>query len=197
MNLISPEKIVEAMNNRAAIIVDSFNEFIAPGECFLSVGDGDGYVTSEVQSRCGIKGRGIDLKIDLPIPRAPDVPLDIYDGVNMPYGDNSFDVVAAIFVLHHCNDPVSVFSEMKRVTKKKIIIVEDTYRNWIEHLLVCIIDYIENKFFSKDMNIPLNFQTAQEWEKQFTEQGLNIKKSKRFHTYKLLPVRHQVFCLTL
>ena len=82
MNLISPEKIVAAMNNRAATIVDSFNEFIAPEECFLSVGDGDGYVTSEVQSRFGIKGRGLDLKIDHANLRAPGVPLDTYDGVN-------------------------------------------------------------------------------------------------------------------
>lgn len=179
---------------RAVKIVDQFAAFLDPGESYLSVGDGDGYVTAEAQQRCRVGARGLDLRIDMPF-RAPGVPLDYYDGGRMPYADKSIDVVTAVFVLHHCDQPEAVLAEMQRVARKKIIIIEDVYRNRLERMMVCLLDYLENRMVSSGMNIPLHFRKATEWEELFRQQGLKLVLSRRFALLKLLPVRHQVFCL--
>lgn len=44
---------------------------------------------------------------------------NIYD---MPYEDNSFDLVTCTEVLEHINEPIKVFKEVLRVSKKYIII---------------------------------------------------------------------------
>jgi SAM-dependent methyltransferase len=40
-----------------------------------------------------------------------------WDGLNMPFGDNSFNTLMATEVLEHCPDPMQVINEMKRVLK--------------------------------------------------------------------------------
>lgn len=40
-----------------------------------------------------------------------------WDGVTMPFADNSFDTLMATEVLEHCPDPARIVNEMKRVLK--------------------------------------------------------------------------------
>jgi SAM-dependent methyltransferase len=40
-----------------------------------------------------------------------------WDGITMPFGDNSFDTLMATEVLEHCPNPNSIILEMKRVLK--------------------------------------------------------------------------------
>ncbi len=40
-----------------------------------------------------------------------------WDGITMPFGDNSFDTLMATEVLEHCPDPNRIINEMKRVLK--------------------------------------------------------------------------------
>jgi len=40
-----------------------------------------------------------------------------WDGINMPFADNSFDTLMATEVLEHCPDPNRIINEMKRVLK--------------------------------------------------------------------------------
>lgn len=188
--------IKNIIKKRAKIIIDQFDDYIEPKTTYLSVGDGDGHVTAYLQDRCDVKGRGVDVDVTMPI-RTIKVPLDCYDGKKLPYEDNSFDSVSAIFVLHHCDDVNQVLEEMIRVSRKKVIIIEDIYRNWLEYKIVCFFDYIENRSVSKDMNIPFNFKKVSEWEKLFKEKRLVIKKSKGFTIFKIIPVRHHVFCLDI
>uniref|UniRef100_A0A6C0EAU0 Methyltransferase type 11 domain-containing protein n=1 Tax=viral metagenome TaxID=1070528 RepID=A0A6C0EAU0_9ZZZZ len=49
----------------------------------------------------------------------------IFDGKNIPYDDNTFDIVLCSFVLHHTNTWKKLLLEMKRVAKY-VIIVENT-----------------------------------------------------------------------
>ena len=70
MNFFKNEqKYIKIMSKRAKGIVDQFDEFIAPGESYLLVGDGDGFVTAEAKHRCGLEARGLDLKIQVPLSR--------------------------------------------------------------------------------------------------------------------------------
>ena len=48
----------------------------------------------------------------------------IADGANLPLDDNSFDLVISAFAFHHIENPLTVFNEMIRVSKKYLIISE-------------------------------------------------------------------------
>ena len=53
------------------------------------------------------------------------------DATVLPFKDNSFDVVFCSNLLHHVGEPVSVVKEMKRVSKKYVILLEPNRSNFI------------------------------------------------------------------
>lgn len=185
------------LDNRANRIIDGFESFVEKGESFLSVGDGDGCVAERTIHRCGLVPQGLDVKVDIKYQRSTEVPLDYYDGTKMPYADNSFDVVAAIFVLHHCNEADKVLAEMARVARKKVIIIEDVYKTFFGKWIVCAMDYIGNRFVSSDVNMPFHFNTVSGWEKEFAKHSLKIERSNRLKILRFYPIKHHVFCMTL
>ncbi|GAF81267.1 unnamed protein product, partial [marine sediment metagenome] len=179
-------------NYRANQIINTFSFFIQPGESMLSVGDGDGYVSMRIKEKTGIEVQGLDI---LPHQeyRVIGVPLTLYDGNNIPFPDKSFDITAGIFLLHHCEDD-TILKEMIRVSKKKIIIVEDVFNNSLERLGLRIFDCVENRTFSSEMPIPHNFRKLKQWEKIFKLRDLELVRSTQFRALPL-PVRNQSFCL--
>ena len=53
----------------------------------------------------------------------------IYDGGRFPFPDNSFDVIICAFVLHHIPNYLETLEEIQRVTRKSVLIFEDTPKN--------------------------------------------------------------------
>jgi SAM-dependent methyltransferase len=59
----------------------------------------------------------------------------VMDGRYLGFFDNSFDIVMSSQLLHHVDDPSYVISEMKRVSKKYIVIIEPNRNNPLMLLL--------------------------------------------------------------
>ena len=158
----------------------------------LSVGDGDGYVSLRIKEKIGVEIQGLDI---LPYQeyRVIGVPLTLFDGKNIPFSDESFDITAGIFLLHHCKDD-TILKEMIRVSRKKLIIVEDVFNNSLERLGLQIFDCVENRTFSPEMPIPHNFRNLVQWKKIFKTFNLELVWSTQFRALPL-PVRNQSFCL--
>ena len=185
-------------NFRSGRILEQMDLFLTPGETILSVGDGPGDVSRAMQNKFSVKVQGLDIVDWAQIfrtPRTPDVPLELYDGKTIPYADNSFDVSVAIFVLHHCDDPESILREMIRVSRKKIVIIEDIYDNRLEKAIVCLMDYIENKASFISASVPFNFRTPSQWGQIFDQHNLELIKSTEFKFSQYWPVRHHAYCL--
>ena len=75
-----------------------------------------------------------------------------YDGVNIPYDDNSFDLISMFMVFHHVNRPNELMSEIKRVTKKGGLILlreHDTENNNMYKKLFTLEHYLYNIFYDK------------------------------------------------
>jgi ubiquinone/menaquinone biosynthesis C-methylase UbiE len=53
------------------------------------------------------------------------LPRVLYDGLTLPFADESFDVVLLAFVLHHCPDPLAVLREAVRVSRGRVLVLED------------------------------------------------------------------------
>jgi SAM-dependent methyltransferase len=91
----------------------------------LEVGCGTGDVLAALRARgVGTSHRGVDVA-DPDSHRGPDaaaqaLPLDVYDGVRLPYPDHSHDLVFASHVLEHVPDERGFLSELARVTARLI-----------------------------------------------------------------------------
>ena len=55
------------------------------------------------------------------------IPVEIFDGTNLPFENDSFDVVLFSDVLHHTSDPVTPQREARRVARQ-CVLIKDHYR---------------------------------------------------------------------
>lgn len=134
------------------------------GKKILDVGFGTGNLACYF-ARKGYEVEGIDV-----FERSiyEDLKSKVYDGTNFPYADNTFDTAFIVHTLHHCDDPIRVLSEAKRVAKR-VIILEDTFRNPVEAILTAALDKILNFEF-----YPHKHQSPEGWESIIKNAGWKI-----------------------
>ena len=85
----------------------------------LDVGCGNGFFTYHFNKLCDVVGLDFSeqmLKIN------PHLNLIKGDAENLPFNNNSFDIVFCSNLLHHLKNPEIAINEMKRVSKKYIIL---------------------------------------------------------------------------
>lgn len=139
---------------------------IKEGERVLDIGSGLGFQGKMIreQKHCDVFG------IDVVDYQKADIPYKHFDGVHIPYQDKSFDVSYLSFVLHHAEHPVELIKEAIRVTKKRIIIIEDTPKNIFDRAFDAYHGWSFNKFFK--LRHPCVFRTIKEWEEIFDSLGI-------------------------
>ena len=188
--VISMKNFVERIiQKRTEKIVNNCDEFIKAGERILDIGAGGGWIGEEIQKR-----KNVDITLlDITDFNQTDLKLVLYDGKNIPFPDNSFDTSLLIFVLHHCHNPLKILEEAKRVTKEKIIIIEDIPASLINKIFLCFWDVVTNfpsLINPPGENITFNFKTISQWQKIFNDLQLKIIFQKEFQSNKLV---RQVF----
>jgi len=176
----------------APIVLNDIGPFLKTGERVLDIGAGGGWSGELISKEKGVEMQLLDVE-DF---NRSKLSLALYDGKNIPFPDNSFDSSLLVFVLHHCKDPLVVLKEAIRVTKKRIIIHEDTYTSSFDRALVCTSDFISNFFFlltnPVKMNMPYNYREVADWERVFHDLGLRVV-SKRVTTHFM--TKHVLFVL--
>ena len=92
----------------------------------LDAGCGEGFVTSYLlRENNGLTINGLDRSLEaIEIARrmVPGVPFDVGDLREMPYGDDSFDLVMCLEVLEHLPDPHRGLRELRRVTSAHCLV---------------------------------------------------------------------------
>jgi len=119
----------------------------------------------------------------------------IYDGIDLPYTDQAFDVCLLLTVLHHCPDPDQVLSEAIRVARR-VIIIEDVYSNSLQRKLTHWLDSLLNWEFRGH---PHNNRSDREWRGAFREHNIQLTYAKRRRvallfsqiTYVLDPIKKE------
>jgi ubiquinone/menaquinone biosynthesis C-methylase UbiE len=109
-------------NVRRKWIFDKIKKFIPPPAHFLEVGCGTGNVSSHLAKR-GYLVTGCEFYPEA-IKRAwPDFRVVQGDASNLPFGDNSFDVVGLFDVIEHFQNDCLPIKEAIRVTNREGMIV--------------------------------------------------------------------------
>lgn len=132
----------------------------------LDVGCGNGALAHLLQ-KDGVQIETVDI-VNKSI--FEDLQPQVYDGKNFPFPDKSFDTVMLITMLHHTPDPEAVLREAARVGKK-VIIMEDVYRNRAQKQLTFFVDSLVNWEF-KDH--PHTNKSDQEWRQCFEKLGWKL-----------------------
>ena len=165
--------LFEAHNKSSALkIALQLKDFIKKRDRVLDIGLGNGYVAKQIKEHYKIYMEGVDV-VDY---NETDIKNTIYDGTHLPFKDKSFDCTLILQTLHHCTDQIRVLKEAKRVSRKRIIIMEDIYNNFFEKMTTFLHDYISNK--RKGINCPYYFHNKEEWKSIFNKLGLKIVKEK-------------------
>lgn len=182
--------IRKIIQKRTKKIINLFEEFIKEDEKILDIGAGGGWIGQEIQNRKNAKVTLLDI---ISFNRT-DLKLVLYDGKNIPFPDNAFDTSLLIFTLHHGLNPLKVLEEAKRVSREKIIIIEDIPTSLINKIFLYAWDVITNLpslINPPGENITFNFKTTSQWQKIFNDLQLKIIFQKEFQSNKL--IRHALF----
>jgi SAM-dependent methyltransferase len=110
--------------------LNEVKKYFATGNKVLEIGGGNGYQASIIKSWVlEIKSIDVDLNHNEKY-----FEVEKYDGVNLPFSDESFDVIFSSNVLEHVRDLDLLIRETKRVIKPKGIIIHlipsSTWRFW-------------------------------------------------------------------
>jgi len=148
---------------------------LRPGDRVLDIGCGDGWVLAELATEHEVMG--VDI-VDLRRKELPPFGFELYDGLQVPCADGSFDVVLLTFVLHHVpNDrKPQLVREARRVTRRNVVVLEDTPRNAIDRRACNMHGRAHRKRIGTTADF--GFYDQEGWEIFFDQQGLRVTTSR-------------------
>jgi len=143
----------------------------------LDLGAGEGYVGRELQKN----GHHSVTLCDVRDSNDTDLPFVVYDGLELPFGDDWFDATILVFTLHHCEDHLAVIREAKRVTSGRIVILESVFTSEIDRRLLSRLDRFANRLRSGgQMNEYLHFRKLDDWVSLFEREGFDVQSVRRW-----------------
>jgi SAM-dependent methyltransferase len=167
-------KLHEALvfNRRVEVLASWFARLAPKDAHILDVGCGDGLLSAALRSlRPDLTLRGIDV---LPRERTH-IPVEIFDGVRIPFGDDSFDAVLFSDVLHHTDDPAVLLREAHRVARRCVLLKDHFREGLAAYSRLRLMDWVGNARFG--VALPYNYWTEEQWQKAWRQIGLEPEES--------------------
>lgn len=159
-------------------VVDLCCPYLRPGDTLLDYGSGTGRLAGLIRDACRVQVTGADVT-DY---RETDIPVVVYDGSRLPFGDRTFDVSLAAFVLHHHTDPETGVRELRRVTRRRVLVVEDAWTHWMNWWWLYLVEYVANRWHSLSIPLPYQFQEPDAWIQLFHDHGFRIVTQREFRS---------------
>jgi SAM-dependent methyltransferase len=155
---------------------------LEPSWSVLDVGCGEGWVCAEL----ALEGRevaGVDI---VDVRKAEVASFRLWNGECLPYPDESFDVVALVFVLHHVPNSLkpALLREARRVARQRVFILEDTPRTPLDWLAGWMHGHRHRRQIGSTADF--GFYTQRAWEKLCPEHGLAVGRSTRVPRFERL-----------
>lgn len=176
---------------RTSTIADQMLPFLKRDETVIDIGAGSCQIDAEIKNRLSCQITPIDI-VDY---NRTDLKLIRYNGREIPFPDDFFDSGLLVFVLHHARNFQELFDEAKRVARSRIIVVEDTPRNFLERIAWRIWDYLLN--LGHDLRPAMSAKSVRQWQEFFASNDMKIVEQQNFRTTwpVLMMYQHTLFVL--
>lgn len=160
------------MRMRARAKANLVRPFLGDARDILDFGAAEGFVAEALVQGSDFRAELIDV-IDLNESRLPH---RIYDGRTLPYRDDSFDAVISVYTMHHVENPEQSLQEVSRVARRRVVLVESTFRHAWQHRLLRFLDRAANRLRSggRMSEESLQFRSVPEWLALFERLGLSV-----------------------
>ena len=146
----------------------------------LDLGCGTGFVGALMQSELGCSVVGCDV---VPMNVALDE-FHLYDGEQVPFPSYAFDVTVLAYVLHHVPDPLALLREARRLSRRAVIVVEDTPRCWADRAW----GRLHVHGFNGTYGLPHGRVRADgEWRSLFAAAGLSLMRTHEMRRLERFP----------
>lgn len=180
MDRIVPKTVLNALHNsavfgrRVRILAKHLAEVIPAGGRVLDLGSGDGSIAAALMSlRPDLGVEGVDVMLR---PRTK-IPVTAYDGVTLPFGDQSFDYVTIVDVLHHTADAAAILKEARRVVRQGIVVKDHLLEGLLAGPTLRFMDWVGNR--GHDVVLPYNYLSARQWRAAFDAADLTEVSMRR------------------
>lgn len=152
---------------RVRVLSQRLAAAIPEGGSVLDLGCGDGQVAVAIMAlRPDLDIAGVDVLVR---PKTH-IPVTQYDGLTLPFADNSFDYITIVDVLHHTDDPAAVLREAVRVARKGVVIKDHLREGLLAGPTLRVMDWVGNR--GHDVRLPYNYLTSRQWHAVFDAAGL-------------------------
>jgi SAM-dependent methyltransferase len=180
VNLIETAHGSLVAGRRARVLATRLAEIMPAHATILDVGCGDGEIAwLLIQQRPDLKVTGVDVLV------RPDtrVPVEPFDGSTIPFADDSFDVVTFVDVLHHCEQPLELLREARRVARQSIVIKDHSLEGLAAGPTLRFMDGVGNRRYG--VALPYNYLRPDQWVEVFKSLGLTVEqRNGRLHLYR-------------
>ncbi len=160
---------------------DLLSPHLKEGLTVLDVGCSSGRLAHKLAANAGCEIMGVDVCL----PSKTWIPICCYDGLSLPFDDNSFECVMMIDMLHHVEDIDCVISEAQRVASRYLLIKDHYWTNRSNYFALCVSDYIGNAPYG--VPLPYNYQRLESWGSIFKSQDLEVLTCQtwKYHRFDL------------
>lgn len=174
MNLLDQVHGRYVFSRRVRTLADHLAGLLPEGATVLDVGCGDGLLDQRIlEQRPDVTIRGIDVLVR----PTTHIPVDRFDGSTIPHGDQSFDVVLFVDVLHHTSDPMVLLREAARVCRRAILLKDHTANGLLAVPTLRFMDHVGNA--RHGVALPYNYWPERRWREAFDQLGLRAAVWKK------------------
>ena len=169
---------------RVQVLSQHLADVTPPDARVLDIGCGDGLIGALIQEhRPDVRVSGIDIGV------RPEthIPVREFDGLSIPYGDKSVDVVMLVDVLHHAEDPHRLLAEAVRVARRALVLKDVTPLGPASDATLRFMDWVGNA--RHGVPLPYRFWSQLEWRQEFAELGLGVEEIRRRLGLYPMPLR--------
>jgi SAM-dependent methyltransferase len=124
----------------------------------------------------------------------PGVDISVFDGVTIPFPDNTFETTLVALVLHHTPDPPASLGEVVRVTRTSLVVCEDAVADRLDFYVESIKDSVTNCFLP---HMRFQYHSDTEWEALFADAGLEVREKTHFGSHYIFNFQHVAWYLTV